>query len=211
MTVEQQYSEAIANTIIKGLSKRNMQGFYARDKEEAVKTVLSLIPSKSSISWGGSVTMSELGLKDELKKRDYTLIDRAEGKTPEEVKAIMHQALSADYYIMSTNAITASGELINIDGNGNRVASLIYGPENVIIIAGINKIAQDLDSAYKRIKTVACPMNGIRLGNNVPCAINGVCGDCYSASSMCAQIVITRLSRVKNRIKVIIVGESLGY
>lgn len=211
MTPKEQFGETVAKKIIDKLAKRNMEGYYAKNKEEAVKTVLSLIPDKSSVSWGGSMTMGEIGLNEALKNGDYTLIDRASAKNPEEVKEMYHKALSADYYIMSTNAMTVEGELVNIDGNGNRVAALIYGPENVIVIAGINKLAADIESAYKRVKTIACPINTMRLGKKTPCAVTGVCGDCYSSECICSQTVITRRSSIKNRIKVVIVGESLGY
>jgi len=122
----------------------------------------------------------------------------------------MHEALSCDYYFMSSNAITADGELVNIDGNGNRVAALIYGPENVVIIAGMNKIVKNVEEGISRTRNVASPQNCVRLNKNTPCAVNGVCGNCLS-DTICDQIVITRASRIPQRIKVILVGEELGF
>ncbi len=211
MTPSEEYKKIISDNLIKSLEKRGMEGYYASDRNEAVKTVLSLINEGSSVSWGGSVTMGELGLNDKLKEGNYTLLDRSVCKTPEETKQMYHKALCADNYIMSSNAITKDGVLINIDGNGNRVAALIYGPDNVIVIVGMNKIVTDVETAYKRIKDIACPMNTLRLKKNTPCSKTGSCGDCLGNDCICSHIVITRRSGIKGRIKVVIVGESLGY
>lgn len=211
MTVQEEFNKLTADNLIKDLEKRNMEGYYAPTKADAVKTVLSIIKDGSSVSWGGSMTMGEIGLTDELKKGNYCLIDRSEAKSSEEVKKMYHDALSCDYYIMSSNAVTKDGILLNIDGNGNRVAALIYGPENVIVIVGVNKIESDLDSAYKRIKDIACVQNTIRLNKNTPCHKTGKCADCLSSDCICNHIVATRRSGVKGRIKVIVVGENLGY
>lgn len=211
MDAVNEYKKIVANNVIKGLEKRNMQGFYAPTKEEAVKTVLSLISENSTVSWGGSMTINDLNLLDELEKLNLNLLDRAKCTTSEETKDIYHKALSSDYYIMSSNAITDDGILMNIDGNGNRVAALIYGPENVVVIVGINKVVSDVDAGYKRIKNVACPQNTLRLGKSTPCTKTGKCSDCFSPDCICSQIVITRRSSIKNRIKVVIVGENLGY
>lgn len=211
MTVQEEFNKLTAYNLLKNLEKRNMEAYYAPTKEEAVKTALSILKEGSVVSWGGSMTMGEIGLTDKLKKGNYTLIDRSVAKSPEETKEMYHKALSCDYYIMSSNAITKDGILLNIDGNGNRVAALIYGPENVVVIVGINKIAHDLDSAYKRIKDIACVKNTIRLNKNTPCSKTGKCADCLSSDCICNQIVATRRSGIKGRIKVIIVGENLGY
>ena len=117
----------------------------------------------------------------------------------------------ADYFLMSTNAITMDGELVNIDGRSNRVSCLCWGPQNVIIIAGMNKVALDVESALKRVRNFAAPPNAVRLNKNTPCAQTGKCADCYSPDCICSQIVITRRSSTPNRIKVILVGEELGY
>ena len=188
-----------------------MQGFYAESKEEAVKIALSLIPEGSLISWGGSATLQETGLIDTLKNGNYKCLDRDNVKTKEEKDEIAHKALSADYYLMSTNSMTIDGQLVNIDGNGNRVAALIYGPKNVIIVTGINKICDTYESALARARNKASIPNVIRFDCNTPCKKTGKCMDCLSIETVCCQFVHTRFSRIKDRIKVIIVGENLGF
>ena len=164
-----------------------------------------------SVSWGGSMTLEEIGLIEALKNSDYTVYDRATAQTPEEKEKFFSEVAVCDYYFMSANAITLDGQLVNIDGLGNRVASLIHGPKNVIVIAGINKVAKDVDAAIDRVQNFAAPPNAVRLGLNLPCAKYGRCVECLDASCMCCQTVITRKSRIRGRIKVIIVGEELGY
>ncbi|RDU23959.1 lactate utilization protein [Anaerosacchariphilus polymeriproducens] len=211
MTPKQTYYETLSKTIIKNLEKRNMEGFYCPDSESAVKKAMSLMPEHSVISWGGSMSLVETGLIDTLKNSNHTLIDRLTAKTPEEKKALYGKIVCSDYYFMSTNAITLEGELVNIDGFGNRVACLIAGPENVIIIAGMNKITTDVEEGINRTRNIAAPPNCVRLDKKTPCASTGRCGDCYSPDSICSQIVITRRSGIQGRIKVILVGEELGY
>lgn len=211
MNFKKEYYKNLANTVLKGFEKRFMEGYYCDSSEEAKKLALSLVSEGSTVSFGGSVTLDETGILTELRAHeDITLFDRATATTPEENKKIMHEALSCDYYFMSSNAITTDGELVNIDGNGNRVAALIYGPENVIIIAGMNKIVRNVEEGISRTRNIAAPPNCIRLNKNTPCAANGVCGNCLK-ETICDQIVITRASRVPNRIKVILVGEELGF
>lgn len=212
MNPKKEYYKNLAKTVLKGFEKRHMEGYYCDTIEEAKELALSLVPSDATVSFGGSVTLTETGVLEGLRNRkDIKLLDRDNANGPEEVKQIMHDALSCDYYFMSSNAITHDGELVNIDGNGNRVAALIYGPENVIIIAGMNKISKDVEEGISRVRNVASPQNCIRLGkSNNPCAMNGVCGNCLS-DTICDQIVITRASRVPKRLKVILVGEELGF
>lgn len=211
MDIKKEYYKNLANTVLKGFQKRFIDGYYCETKEDAKTLALSLVPQNCSVSFGGSVTLDETGILTELRNReDITLYDRATATTPEENKKIMHDALSCDYYFMSSNAITVDGELVNIDGNGNRVAALIYGPENVIIVAGMNKIVKTVEEGISRTRNVASPQNCVRLNKNTPCAVNGVCGNCL-ADTICDQIVITRASRVPQRIKVILVGEELGF
>lgn len=199
-----------ANSIIKGLERRNMIGYYVENKQQAKEKVLELITLQESIGMGGSATLQEIGVVDVLKKEGYNFIDRNKGKNREEVEHLMRQCLLADTFLMSTNAITLDGQLVNIDGNSNRVAALCFGPKQVIIVVGKNKVVTDVDSAFKRIKTMACPSNAQRLNLKTPCAITGKCSNCLEGT-MCAQEVITRYSRHDNRIKVILVGENLGY
>ena len=211
MNIKKEYYKNLSNTVLKGFEKRFIEGHYCESVEEAKELALSMIPNGSSASFGGSVTLSETGILEALRQRnDITLYDRDTANGPDEVKKIMHDALSCDYYLMSSNAITSDGELVNIDGNGNRVAALIYGPENVIIIAGMNKIVKTVEEGISRTRNIASPQNCIRLNKNTPCAMNGVCGNCL-ADTICDQIVITRASRIPNRIKVILVGEELGF
>lgn len=212
MDPKKEYYAKAADTIIKNLKLRRMVGYYCETSADALKLVMSMIPADSSVSFGGSVTLAEAGILDELRSRtDITLYDRSTCTTPEEIQEVYRQSFFCDSYLMSTNAITINGELINIDGNANRVAALCYGPSQVIIVAGINKIVSDIESGYKRVKDIASPQNGIRLDRNTPCSINGKCGDCWGDGCMCSQTVITRRSSVVNRIKVILVGENLGY
>lgn len=212
MNPKQTYYEKQAATVIKNLAKRNMEGFYCATAAEAKEKALSFVQPGDSVSFGGSMTIEECGLLDALRAReDITLYDRATAKDQEELGVIFRQAIGADKYFMSTNALTLDGELINIDGNGNRVAALIFGPKQVVIIAGMNKIATDEQEGLARARNIASPPNCIRLNKQTPCAATGRCGDCYGDQSICNQIVVTRRSRDKERIKVILVGEELGY
>lgn len=208
---KKKYYENIATTIIKNMEKRQMEGYYCPDKQSALKKALELIPKGSSIGWGGSVTLSETGLMDAIQNGDYKIIDRDTAKTLEDQRKIYGEICMADVFLMGTNAITLDGELINIDGRGNRVSFLCYGPQNVIILAGINKVVTDIDSGFKRVRNIASPPNTIRLNKKTPCAITGKCEDCYSPDCICGQFVVTRRSGVPNRIKVILIGEELGY
>lgn len=200
-----------SSTIIKNLSKRNMSGYYCETSSEAVELALSLIKPKSTVSFGGSMTLQETGLISRLNEGDYHLLDRNTATTPEAIKDIYIKTFSADSYFMSTNAISLDGQLVNIDGNGNRVAPLIYGPDQVIILAGMNKVATTLDSAINRVKNFAAPTNVQRLSRHTPCSSSGFCQDCQSNDCICSNTVITRRSSQKSRIKVILIGEVLGY
>ena len=200
-----------ADKIIANLAKRNMEGFYCESCEDAIDLVLSMMEKGSVVAWGGSETIKEAGIMDAINNGDYELIDRLLAQTPEERREVFSRFVMSDYYLMSTNAITMNGELVNIDGNGNRLAALIHGPSHVIIVAGMNKVCTDVESAYKRVKLEACPPNAIRLDRNVSCGKTGTCGDCLSPDCFCNQIVVTRRSGHEGRIKVVLVGEELGY
>ena len=192
------------------LKKRGFEAYYVSDKAAAVQKILELIPKEHSISWGGCMTMDQLELKDKLASKGYTLIDRDTAKTPEEREAIMHQALNCGSFIMSSNAITEDGQLFNIDGKGNRVAALCYGPQNIIVIAGMNKVVQNMDAAYSRVRGFAAPANAQRFDLDTPCKKIGECADCLSGSTICAQFVTTRFCKPAGRIKVVLIGEELG-
>ncbi len=212
MTPKKQAYRNLANTMIKNFARRNMEAFYCDTKEDAVALAMDLMKDGGTVGMGGTETVKELALIDAVKKEpSLHFIDRETAKTPEEKKAIYRESFTADYYLMSSNAITIDGELVNIDGNGNRVAALIYGPEHVIVLAGMNKVVNDVDSGIERVGTYAAPPNATRLGTRTPCATLGHCGDCHSEDCMCCQIVITRHSRQKGRIKVILIGEELGF
>lgn len=211
MLPKQKYYENIGNTIIKNLAKRQIEGFYCPDSKTALKKALELMPKGSSIGWGGSMTLIETGLLDAIKKEDYKIIDRETAKTAEEQRKIYGEICCADFFLMSTNAITLDGELINIDGRGNRVAFLCYGPQNVLILTGMNKVVTDIETGFKRARDISAPPNGVRLNKKTPCATTGRCENCYSPDCMCGQLVLTRRSGVPNRIRIILIGEELGY
>lgn len=211
MSFVKQSNANAAASIINRLQKRNMEGYFCETSKEAVEKALSLMPEGSVISWGGSMSISECGLMDAIHEKDYTLIDRMTANTPQEKREIYAKTVMADYYLMSTNAITMDGELVNIDGFCNRVACLCAGPEHVIVIAGMNKVVLNVQDGIDRIRTKAAPPNTVRLNKNTPCAKTGMCGDCYSLDCICSQIVITRRSGIPGRIKVILVNEELGF
>lgn len=196
-----------AATIINNLKKRNMNGYYCASKEDALKKALEIIPENSSIGWGGSVTLDQIGLIQALKDGNYEAIDRMQ-KDPKEQAA---RIFNADFFLMSTNAITLDGELINVDGRANRICYLCYGPEHVLIIAGMNKVVPDVKSGIQRVRNMAAPPNTTRLNKNTPCAQFGRCMDCLEPDCICNQTLITRRSGSPERIHVILVGEELGY
>lgn len=212
LTPKQVNYQNLAENIINKFNLRGIEGYYCIDREEANAKAKRFLTPDCTISWGGSVTLDEIGLIDDLKESDdYILYDRMAAKSAEEKKEMAGRIFTSDYYFMSSNAITMDGEIVNIDGNGNRVACLCNGPDNVIIIAGMNKIVRDVHEAVSRTRNIAAPPNAVRLGLDTPCASSGRCTDCFVPGCMCGQIVITRLSRIPGRIKVILVGEELGY
>lgn len=212
MTPRQQAYKSLANTMIKNLAKRNMEAFYCETKEDAVKLAMDLMKDAKTVGMGGSESIKECGLLDAVKASETLhFIDRYSAKTSEEGKKLFLETMAADYFLMSSNAITIDGELVNIDGNANRLACLLHGPEHVIILAGMNKVVEDVDSGIERIGIYAAPPNAARLGTKTPCAVTGHCEDCQSPDCMCCQIVVTRRSRHAGRIKVILVGEELGF
>ena len=201
-------NEKLAKKVIKGLESRNMAGYYAKDKDEALRTALGLIKEGSTITMGGAMSAHEIGLVEALKKGDYNFVDRDQ---MEDKKAAALAAYSADVFLTSTNAMTEDGILVNIDGNANRVSAIAHGPEKVIVIAGMNKVCDDLDGAMKRARNVAAPTNAQRFGIDTPCSKTGSCMDCKSPDTICCQFLITRYSRHKDRIHVILVNDNLGF
>lgn len=201
-------NELLAQKVIKGLESRNMSGYYASNKEEALKKALELIPEGSSISMGGAMSAHEIGLVEALKEGDYHFIDR---DAATDKRAAMLAAYDADYFLSSANAITEDGVMINIDGNSNRVSAIAQGPKHVVFIVGMNKVCPDVDSAMKRARNVAAPINAQRFGLSTPCAKTGACMDCKSPDTICCQFLMTRYSRHEGRIYVILVNDNLGF
>lgn len=208
--VKKEFYKNQASTIIKNLKSRSMEGYYFETAAEAVKDIMKRIGTGKTIASGGSMSVEESGLMKAIKESDNTFIDRLLAKTDAEKDLVLQQTVVADYYVMSTNAITLDGQLVNIDGNGNRVASLICGPKEVIILAGMNKVCKDVEAAIDRVHNFAAPPNTVRLNIDTPCKSLGVCGNCLK-NTICCQTVITRSSRINGRIKVYLVGEELGY
>ena len=200
-----------ADTLIKHLKRRNMEGYFCEDSAAAVELVKSLVPEGSSIGWGGTVTFEQTGVKAMLQEGNYRLLDRSTAQGPEELRDMYLSHLAADCFFMSTNAITLKGELVNIDGNSNRLACLLYGPRQVIVLVGMNKLVEDVEVGIKRIQTMACPPNATRLHAGTPCERVGVCANCNDEGCMCCNIVVTRHSRFSGRIKVILIAEDLGF
>lgn len=201
-------NELLAGKVIEGLKSRNMTGYYAKDKEEALKLALELIPKGSSVTLGGCMSAQEIGLTDAVKGPDYKYIDR---NVAADKRAAELETYGADVFISSANAMTDDGVLVNIDGNSNRVSAIAYGPKKVVFIVGINKICSDIDSALKRARNVAATTNVQRFGLSTPCTKTGTCFNCKSPDTICCQFLITRYSRHKDRIHVILVNDSLGF
>lgn len=196
--------------VAENFNKRGFEAYYCPTKEEALKKAVSLIPESHVVSWGGSVSIDEIGLRPYVLEHRQ-VIDRETAKTPTEKQDIMRKALTCDTFIMGTNAATEDGQLYNIDGNGNRVAALIFGPKQVVVIVGMNKVEPTLEAAITRARTVASPINMQRFSKKTPCAVTSMCADCNSPDSICNQMVRTRRCAPVGRIKVILVGENLGY
>ncbi|MBR6148077.1 MAG: lactate utilization protein [Lachnospiraceae bacterium] len=201
-------NELLASQVIKGLESRNMSGYYASDKDEALKIALSLIEKGSTVTMGGAMSAHEIGLVDALKKGDYNFIDRDQEK---DKRAAMLAAYDADVFLSSANAITNDGVMVNIDGNSNRVSAIAQGPKKVVFIVGMNKVCDDIDGAMKRARNVAAPINAQRFNLNTPCAKTGACFNCKSPDTICCQFLITRYSRHEGRIHVILVNDNLGF
>ncbi|MEG2195591.1 MAG: lactate utilization protein [Terrisporobacter sp.] len=197
---------------IEALNENNINAYMVSNKEELIKKIKEIVPSGSKVGYGGSMTLFESGVMEHLRSERYDLLDRdKKGLTPEEVKEIYRSAFSADAYFSSTNAITEKGELYNVDGNGNRVAAMLYGPEKVIVIVGVNKIVKDVESAIKRNREVSAPANAKRLNRKTPCAKVGYCMDCKSEEKVCREHTLIRSQNRSDRMYVIFINEVLGY
>lgn len=208
-------NKKIGEKVVINFKKRFFDAYFVETKKEALEKAIDLIPQNDTVSWGGSMSVLEIGLIDHILKGNYNVINRDLAKTAEERTAMLKQALLCDTYLMGTNAISADGQLVNIDCIGNRTASLMFGPKNVIVIAGMNKLATNLQDAIKRARETAAPTNMQRVAGKglrqTPCFSTGICEDCTSKDSICSNIVITRLCNPPKRIKIILTSESLGF
>ena len=209
--IEKRYSK-LGPQIVKALKSRSFDAWYFDEQDEAAEKIVSLIPKNHVVSWGGSMTMLSLGIQERLAKEGYNLLDRDKAASPEERLEIMRQALLCDTFLAGTNAVSEDGQLVNIDGYGNRAAAMIFGPKQVIVASGMNKAAKTLKDAVTRARTVAAPSNIQRFPNlKTPCSENGTCADCLSADTICSYFVTTRFCKPAGRIKVILIGKDLGF
>lgn len=211
LTNKQLANKQLAANIIEKMKLRGFKGYYCDSSKDVLKLLKDIVPAGATVSFGGSETLKECGAADLLKNGTYDFIDRSMAQSPDEVREMYAKMTLADYFFMSANAITYDGQLVNIDGTGNRTAFLIHGPKNVVVIAGMNKLINTLDMAVDRAKNTAAPPNAMRLGRNTPCKELGRCADCLTDDCMCCNTVITRRSYIKNRIIVILVNEDFGY
>ena len=207
--MQKMYYDKRGPVLVKNLQSRHFDAFYCSTKEEALEKALSLIPKGHSVGWGGTMTCQQIGLIDAVRAGEYRVFDRDACKTVEEREGLMRQTLLCDTFLTSANAISLDGQMVNIDGNGNRVAAIVYGPRQVIVVAGMNKVEDTLEAAINRTRTVAAPLNQQRFGLPNPCTATASCADCKSETCICNQILITRHSR-GHRIKFVLVGEDLG-
>lgn len=203
----------LAEKLVGNLKQRHYEAFFCPTAQEAVEKITSMIPEGSSVTWGGSMTIRDMGLTKALhNKEGLDIWDRDLAPSREEAQEIYRRAFYADYYLSSVNAMSEDGEIVNIDGNGNRVAAITFGPKHVILVVGINKVTQNLDAAISRARSLAAPVNMMRFADlNTPCKNDGMCHDCKSPDSICNYIQIMRNSHPVGRHIVVIVGEELGY
>lgn len=207
---KQLYYDKRGQLLAKNLKGRHFEAFYCATKEDALVKALELIPQGASVGWGGSLSAQQIGLLDAVRKGPFRAIDRDQYTTNEEREQAMRACFEADVFLTGANGLSLDGQMVNIDGNGNRVAAIIYGPKAVLVIVGMNKVVNDLDAAVRRARNVAAPINQQRFEMELPCTVTGACADCKSENCICNQIVITRNCRPAGRIKFILVGEDLG-
>ncbi|MDR1163789.1 MAG: lactate utilization protein [Candidatus Accumulibacter sp.] len=209
---------ALAPKLLKAFESRYFEAYYCENAEAAADSALGLIPENASVSWGGSVTIREIGLPERLHAGNYRVVDRERAATLSERMDLMRQALLCDFYLTSVNALSEDAQLVNVDGNGNRVAAMAFGPKNVIVVVGMNKLCKTVEDAQVRARTTAAPLNAQRIAGDrflkteraLPCVRTGVCSDCKSDECICAITVTTRLCKPARRVKLILVGEPLG-
>jgi len=210
-TAKELYYAKRGELLVNNLKKRHFEAVYCKNKEEALLQALAWIPEGATVGWGGATSAQQIGLMAALHNGNYRALDRDQCETAEQREMIARQCLSADVFLTGANALSLDGQMVNIDGNGNRAAAIIYGPKSVIVVAGMNKVMDTLEGAVIRARTVAAPTNQQRFQLNNPCTVTGSCADCKSESCICNHIVITRHCRPAGRIKFILVGEELGF
>lgn len=208
--MQKKYYERRVEVLVRNLKNRHFDAYYCPTKADALKKALELIPRGATVGWGGVLSAHQIGLIEALHQGDYRPIDRERCQTPEEKLQAAKESMFADVFLTSANGLSLDGQMVNIDGTGNRVAAIVYGPKEVLVIAGMNKVTDTLEQAMDRARTVAAPMNQQRFQLNNPCTVTGACADCKSETCICNQILITRHCRPVGRIKFILVGEDLG-
>ena len=210
-TPRELYYEKRGKRLVKNLKARHFDAYYCSNKSEALAKALELIPEGASVGWGGVMSGVEIGLLDAIQSGNYIAIDREKAKSPEEKFKLEMDCLTADVFLTGANAMSLDGQMVSIDGNGNRVAAIIYGPKKVLVIVGMNKVCDTIEDAVQRARTVAAPMNMQRFMKDTPCAATGKCADCKSVDCICNQILVTRHCRPVGRIQYLVVGEDLGF
>jgi L-lactate utilization protein LutB len=208
----QWHTNTIGKKVVDALQKNRFSAAYFPTAAEAAQEILKLITPADTVGFGGSATVKEIGLLDELTKRGNTLFNHGQsGLTPEESLDIRRKELTADVFLTSTNALTLDGQLVNVDGSGNRVAAMIFGPKKVIVVVGINKVVSDTHEAYKRIQFEAAPINNKRLNRPNPCTTSGICMDCQGPSRICNVTTIIKKASPQTPTFIFVIGENLGF
>lgn len=210
-TPKELYYEKRGQLLVKNLQSRHFEAYYCATAADALEKALELIPEGVSVGWGGTMTATQIGLLDTLRTGNYRALDRDNCESPAAREKLQREIFFADAFVTGANGLSLDGQMVNIDGTGNRVAPIIYGPGMVLVVAGMNKVEDTLEAAMNRARTVAAPMNKQRFPNVTPCGVTGTCADCKSPESICNQIVITRNCRPAGRIKFILIGEDLGF
>ena len=209
--IKKWHTEKIVEKLKKNFERRNIEMFYLEKKEELLELINSFVNENDTVSYGGSVTLKETGVLDFFRNGNYNFLDREAYETREEKDEIYKKSFYADHYFLSASAVTMDGEILNVDGNGNRIAAMIFGPKKVFVIIGINKLTADLKEAEERIKLYSGPMDAKILSKKTPCTITGECSDCTSPDRICNKYLVYRREMNPDRMKVILINEALGY
>lgn len=209
-TPKELYYEKRGKILVKNLQSRHFDAYYCANREEALKKALELIPEGAVVGWGGAQTCEQIGLLEAVKAGNYKAMDRSTAETAQEREQMMKQMILGDVFLTGANALSLDGQMVNIDGTGNRLAAICYGPDLILVFAGMNKVEDTLQDAITRARTVAAPMNKQRFPNATPCEVTGACADCKAEGCICNQILVTRHCRPAGRIKFVLVGEDLG-